>query len=143
MGNAPHEITDTSIEKELATLRAFLSLEERGVQKTWMIRYSEKTIGVAWIDLIENHGVEAPSIHLMIGDPSFRGIGIGRSVMNAMIDYLQKSGRKFIFSRHLVSNDVVTRLNRSIGFIADGESYIDKNGLEWQSIKLSLKTQFS
>lgn len=143
MGNAPHEITGTSIEKELATLREFLSLEEQSIQKTWMIRYGEKTIGAAWIDLIENHSVKAPSIHLMIGDPSFRGRGIGRSVMNAMINYLEENGRKSIFSRHLVSNTVVARLNQSIGFIADGESYIDENGLEWQNIKLSLKTQSS
>ena len=140
MGNAPDEITDPSLEGELATLEEFLSLEKEGKQKTWMLRYGEITIGAAWIDLIENHGVEAPSVHLMIGDPSYRGKGIGKAVMSTMIAYLKEKGSNTIYSRHLVSNEAVTGLNRSLGFIADGQSYVDENGLEWQNIILSLKS---
>jgi len=140
MGNAPDEINEPSLEGELATLEEFLSLEDEGKQKTWMLRYGEITIGAAWIDLVENHGVEAPSVHLMVGDPSFRGKGIGKATMNAMITYLKENGNDTIYSRHLVSNEVVTGLNRSLGFVPDGQSYVDKNGLEWQNIKLSLET---
>jgi len=137
MGNAPDEITAPSLEGEMATLEEFLALENEGKQKTWMLRFGEITIGAAWIDLIENHGVEAPSVHLMIGDPSFRGKGIGKAAMNTMITYLNKTGSNTVYSRHLVSNEAVTGLNRSLGFVPDGQSYIDENGLEWQNIKLS------
>lgn len=137
MGNAPDEIEEPSLENELATLEDFLTLEHEGRQKTWMLRYGESTIGAAWVELTENHGVEAPSIHLMIGDPAFRGKGIGKAVMKTMITYLKENGNDTIYSRHLVSNEAVTGLNRSLGFVADGQSYVDENGLEWQNIKLS------
>lgn len=137
MGNAPGEIEAPSIEGELATLEEFLTLEDEGKQKTWMLRYDEATIGAAWIDLIENHGVEAPSVHLMIGDPSYRGKGIGKAAMSTMIAYLNENGNDIIYSRHLVSNEVVTILTHSLGFVAYGQSYVDENGLEWQNIKLS------
>lgn len=140
MGNAPHEITETSLEHERATLQNFLKLEERGIQRTWMMRYGDGTIGAAWIDLIKNHGVEAPSVHLMVGDPLFRGRGIGRASMKAMIDYLRENGSEYIYSRHLVNNHAVSSLNRSLDFVPDGEAYVDENGLEWQNIKLSPKT---
>ena len=136
MGNAPDEITEPSLEGELATLKEFLTLENQGKQKTWMLRHGETTIGAAWIDLVKNHEVEAPSVHLMIGNPSFRGKGIGKAVINTMITYLKKNGNDTIYSRHLVSNEAVTGLNRSLGFVPDGESYVDENGLEWQNIKL-------
>jgi GNAT superfamily N-acetyltransferase len=140
MGNAPDEIHEPTLEGELATIKEFLTLESDGKQKTWMMRYGEATIGAAWIDLVESHGVKAPSIHLMIGDPSFRGKGLGRATMSAMINYLKENGNEFIYSRHLVSNEVVTGLNHSLGFSKDGQPYIDNNGLEWQNIKLSLKS---
>lgn len=140
MGNAPDEITEPSLNGELATLEEFLILEKEGKQKTWMLRYGESTIGAAWIDLVENHGVEAPSVHLMIGDPSYRGKGIGKATMSALIAYLKKNGNYTIYSRHLISNEVVTMLNRSLGFIAAGKSYVDENGLEWQNVKLSLES---
>ena len=47
MGNAPDEITEPSLEDELATLEEFLTLENEGKQKTWMLRYGEITIGAA------------------------------------------------------------------------------------------------
>jgi len=137
MGNAPSEILESTLEGELATLQEFIALEEEGKQKTWMLRYGETTIGAAWIDLIENHGVKAPSLHLMIGDPYFRGKGVGKAVMTTMIGYLKKNGDDTIYSRHLVSNEVVIGLNRSLGFVSDGQSYVDENELEWQNVKLS------
>lgn len=143
MGNTPDEISDPTLKGELATLEEFLTLENEGKQKTWMLRYGDKTIGAAWIDLIKNHGVEAPSIHLMIGDVSFRGKGIGKATMNAMIEYLTLNGNDTIYSRHLMSNDIVSSLNQSLGFVADGPSYVDENRLEWQNVKLLLKSYSS
>lgn len=143
MGNAPDEITEPSLEDELATLEEFLTLEDEGKQKTWMLRYGQVTIGAAWIDLIKNHGVEAPSVHLMIGDPLFRGKGVGKAAMYTMLAYLKKNGNDTIYSRHLVSNEAVAGLNYSLGFVADGQSYVDENGLEWQNIKLSSESSSS
>ena len=137
MGNAPDEITEPSLEGEIATIEEFLTLENEGKQKNWMLRYGETTIGAAWIDLVENHGVVAPSVHLMIGDPAFRGKGVGKAAMNTMITYLKNNGNDTVYSRHLVSNEAVTGLTRSLGFVPDGKSYVDENGLEWQNIKLS------
>lgn len=138
MGNAPHEIQEPTLESEQDTLREFIDLERDGIQKTWMIRHGDATIGAAWIDLVENHGVEAPSVHLMIGEPSFRGQGIGGAVMRTMLDYLSKSGVRTVHSRHLTSNVAVTRLNQEIGFENDGGPYTDGDGLEWQKIVISL-----
>jgi len=138
MGNAPHEINEPRLEDERATLEEFLTLERDGKQITWMLRHGDQTIGAAWIELIENHGVKAPSVHLMIGDPLFRGKGIGRATMTAMIQYLRENGYQIVYSRHLVGNDAVSGLNHSLGFLADGEPYADENGLEWQNIILSL-----
>lgn len=143
MGNAPDEITEPSLEDELATLEEFLTREDEGKQKTWMLRYGQVTIGAAWIDLIKNHGVEAPSVHLMIGDPLFRGKGVGKAAMYTMLAYLKKNGNDTIYSRHLVSNEAVAGLNHSLGFVADGQSYVDENGLEWQNIKLSSESSSS
>lgn len=135
MGNAPHEITESSIESETAIIRDFLVLETEGKQHTWMIRYEDKTIGAAWIELVKNHSVQAPSVHLMIGDPSYRGKGLGRATMNALISYLIDEGATIIYSRHLVNNKIIASLNHSLGFIADGKPYADENGLIWQNIK--------
>jgi RimJ/RimL family protein N-acetyltransferase len=138
MGNTPDEIMEPSLSGELATIEEFLTLESEGRQQTWMMRYGDATIGAAWIDLVENHGVKAPSVHLMIGDPSFRGRGIGKTAMNAVISYLRDTGNDFIYSRHLVNNEAVTGLMHSLGFSKDGQPYSDSDGLEWQNVKLHL-----
>ncbi len=137
MGNSPDEIKQSTIEGEFETIEEFLKLEREGKQKTWMIRYEATTIGAAWIDLIENHGVKAPSVHLMIGDPVYRGKGIGKATMQAMLSYLEQSGYSIIYSRHLSSNEAVIGLNLSLGFQKDGRRYVDENGLEWQNVKLT------
>jgi RimJ/RimL family protein N-acetyltransferase len=139
MGNAEGEIEVSSLEGERTTIREFLRLENDGQQVTRMILCDGKTIGAVWIELFENHRVKPPSIHILIGDPDYRGKGIGSSVMQAAIEY-SKNELHFptIYSRHLVSNVVVTLLNESLGFVKDGKPYIDTNGLEWQGIKLEI-----
>ncbi len=127
MGNAPHKIQEPTLESEQATLREFIDLERDGIQKTWMIRCGDVTIGATWIDLVENHGVDSPSVHLMIGEPSFRGQGIGGAVMRTMLNYLSESGVRTVYSRHLTSNKAVARLNQEIGFENDGEPYVDED----------------
>lgn len=139
MGNAPNDISDPTLEGETETIEEFLVLEREGKQLTWMIRYDDNTIGAAWIDLIEKHGVRPPSIHIMIGDKSYRGKGIGKACMLSLIEFItDETIYKTIYSRHLKSNSTVDRMNRSLGFINDGEPYTDSDSLEWQHIKMPL-----
>lgn len=139
MGNAPHEITEPSLEDERRTIEEFIDLEKDGKQKTWVIRFDGETIGVAWIELVENHNVRPPSVHLLIGDPSFRGRGYGFAVMKSMINYLKNDGRSIVYSRHLTANSAIKRVNDALGFKKDGAAYKDDNGLEWQNIYLNLQ----
>ena len=140
MGNAESEIEPATLTGEIETIQEFLFLEKEGQQITRMIIYNGKTIGAVWIELFENHGVKPPSIHILIGDPDYRGRGIGSSVMQSAIDYVKNQLRYPVaYSRHLTSNVAVTKLNESLGFVKDGVQYTDDNGLEWQGIKLELR----
>lgn len=139
MGNAEHEIEPSTLESETAILREFIDLEQEGKQITRMVVVDQKTIGVVWIELLENHNVQPPSIHIMIGNPDYRGKGIGKSVMQAAINYVRDTlSLNTIYSRHLANNMPVATLNKSLGFEKDGLPYTDSNGLVWQSIKMNL-----
>ena len=139
MGNAEDEIEPSSIEGEEAIMQEFIDLEKEGKQITRVIVVDQQTIGVVWIELFENHNVQPPSIHIMIGNPDYRGKGIGKSAMQAAIDYVKNTLHlKTIYSRHLANNTPVTHLNKSLGFEDDGLPYTDNNGLKWQNIKMSL-----
>lgn len=139
MGNAENEIESPTLEGEEDTLREFIELEREGKQITRMIVTDEKTIGAVWIELFENHSVKSPSIHIMIGDPDYRGKGIGKSVMQAAVEYVKATlHQKTLYSRHLVENAPIASLNNALGFQKDNESYVDDNGLAWQNIKMDL-----
>lgn len=120
-------------------MQEFLDLEAAGKQITRVIVVGDVTIGVVWIELFENHGVKPPSLHIMIGNPDYRGKGIGRAVMESAIYYIRDTLKfKSIHSRHLASNTPVTRLNKALGFQKDGPTYEDENGLVWQNIVMRL-----
>lgn len=139
MGNAEHEIEEMTLADHRRIMQEFLDFEREGKQITRVIVADNKTIGVVWIELYENHDVKAPSIHIMIGDPDYRGKGIGRIAMESMLDYACNTlGHKTIYTRHLANNLPVARLNETLGFVKDGEKYTDENGLEWQNIKYEL-----
>lgn len=138
MGNAEHEIHESTLDGEKATLREFIELEKNDKQVTRMIVTQHKTIGAVWIDLIENHGVKSPSVHVMIGDPDFRGKGVGFVVMQSAIDYARNVLKaRAVYSRHLTTNEAVIRLNEKIGFMPDGTPYTDENNLRWQNVVIT------
>lgn len=144
MGNAEHEIKEMTLEDHRQIMQEFLDFEREGKQVTRVIVADNKTIGVVWVGLYENHGVKAPSIHIMIGDPEYRGKGIGRIAMESMIDYARNSLKcKTMYTRHLANNVLVAKLNEALGFVKDGETYKDENGLEWQNIKCELRAESS
>ena len=138
MGNAPHEITETTLENERKTIEEFIDLETNHQQITRMIQVDNRTIGAVWIELTEKHGVKPPSIHIIIGDPAYRGKGIGLSVMKSAIIYAREVlNYQAVYSRHLASNQGIIAVNRSLGFIKDGAEYTDDNGLTWQNVVLT------
>jgi RimJ/RimL family protein N-acetyltransferase len=140
MGNADHEISEPSLENEQKTIQEFVDLKAEGKQLTWMLHIDNTIIGAAWIELFDNHDTKAPSVHLMIGAKEYRGKGIGQATMRRLIEYVKDTiETDTIYSRHLTSNQAVARMNHKIGFINDGDPYIDENGLEWQLIQLKVK----
>lgn len=139
MGNAAHEISPPTLKGEQATIKEFLDLEKEGRQITRMIVVGGVTIGAVWIELFENHGVKSPSVHIMMGNPEYRGKGIGTSVMRSAVRYaFEKLHATIVYSRHLVSNKNVSALMAKLGFEKDGDMYVDENGLAWQNVRVLL-----
>lgn len=85
MGNAEHEIEKPSLASEMKVLEEFVELSRKNEQLTWMMQFENMIIGVAWVELVENHTVPPPSAHLMIGNKEYRGRGIGKATMQALI----------------------------------------------------------
>lgn len=139
MGNAEHEIKPSSYESEHATFVEFQDLESKGEQVTRTICVNDTVIGIVWIELRENHGIKAPSIHVMIGDVNYRGKGFGRAGMEWGIEYA-KHGLKapVLYSRYLTRNVPISRMMNSLKFSLDGRMYVDSNDLEWQNVRLQL-----
>ncbi|NCO10488.1 GNAT family N-acetyltransferase [Candidatus Saccharibacteria bacterium] len=102
-----------------------------------MIQLKGRTIGAVWIELEDTKYVNAPALHIMIGNPDSRGMGTGKLVMEAMINYaFTEFHTNVIYSRHLTSNDVIARVTSDLGFAKDGAPYAEENGLIFQNIKL-------
>lgn len=139
MGNAENEIKPATLDSERTIIKEFVELEKENKQLTWMIRDQDKTIGAAWLELIETPDVKSPGIHIMIGDKDYRGRGIGRAVIIELLKYLSTELRASdIYSRHLVDNDAARRLLESCGFTNDGGVYSDANDLNWQNVHLRI-----
>lgn len=136
MGNAVHEIEESTLDGEKMKIQEFIDLERNKRQITRMIVVDDITIGAVWIELFENHGVKAPSVHIIIGNLNYRGRGIGTSAMQAAIHYaMHDLGANTAYSRHLASNKTIVAVNRKLGFKVDGSVYEDDNGLVWQKVK--------
>ena len=138
MGNVEANITIPSLEAEKERIQNFINAKD---QLTWMISFREKTVGAVWVNLVASKYLEAPAIHIMIGDPDVRGRGVGEASMRAVIDYLRDtSDETFVYSRHLVSNPPAARLLTKVGFENLNSPYPDADGLMWQNVRLVLVT---
>jgi len=131
MGVPEKDSKPTTLEDEGKRVEDFITNEDH---LNWMIQYEGRVVGAIWVDLVPNEHMLAPSIHLMIGDPAVRGKGVGSASAQAVIEYLQAGGSTKIYSRHLIDNVAVARLQEKLGFKKDGESYSDKDGLTWQNV---------
>lgn len=139
MGNSEKDIITPTIEQQKAILENFIKLEKEVKQFTWMVRYGDITIGAVWIELEGTFYIDAPAIHVMIGNKDYRRKGIGRIVVGEAVKYVIKNLReRHIYSRYLTTNQSVDGLFKSIGFIYDGKPYYDDNNLLWQNVKLDI-----
>jgi predicted GNAT family N-acyltransferase len=102
----------------------------------WKIQVNEKTVGAIGIDLEDTQHVESPSVRLAI-DEADRGISA--VVMKEIIKYAYCNlPSEFLYARQLVSDAAADKLNKSLGFEKDGDTYTDDDSLTWQNLKLAL-----
>ena len=132
MGNAPEEIGAPSLETERQRVKDFI---ERPDQLNWMIELDGSVVGSVWVDLEDTEFVKSPAVHIMIGDESARGRGVGSQSVDAVLQYLADEGHESIYSRHLASNNAAKNLLFDLGFIQSGDTYTDKDGLVWQNVE--------
>jgi RimJ/RimL family protein N-acetyltransferase len=134
MGNSEDHTGPTTLATERARVQGFLDSRE---QLTWTLILRGRPVGVLWVDLLPTEHVPAPAVHIMIGDPTARGHGVGRAALAAVIARLSES-HPSLYSRHLTSNQPVTVLLASAGFRNLGEPYAGADGLRWQNVVLDL-----
>ena len=137
MGNTDDGNKPSDLEAEKERVRQFISSTD---QLNWMIQLKDKIVGSVWVDLEDTDYLPAPAIHIMIGDPSARGHGVGNQACSSVIDYLKADGSYLhLFSRHLVHNKGASNLLHDLGFLELGKQYSDTDGLEWQNVALQLR----
>ncbi|MEM6997668.1 MAG: GNAT family N-acetyltransferase [Patescibacteria group bacterium] len=136
MGVPAKNISEPHIDNEVQRIKDFIANPD---QLNWTILYEENPVGAVWVDLRPVDTVHAPAIHIMIGDLEVRGKGVGQASISAVAKHLQSLGHNIIYSRHLISNSGAAKLLQRIGFRNDGETYTDKDSLEWQNVKLLFK----
>ena len=136
MGNTEEHTGPTTLDTERARVQGFLDSRE---QLTWTLNLHGRPVGVIWVDLLPTDHVLAPAVHIMIGDPTARGHGVGRAALTAVIDHISHTHKHpSLYSRHLTSNRPVINLLGSAGFRDLGEPYVDSDGLRWQNVVLDL-----
>ena len=102
MGVTEDQNHPTTLDTERNRVRDFISST---YQLTWMIRFKGRIVGAVWVNLAATKYLPAPSIHIMIGDRSVRGQGIGEHVIRAVISELKALGNfDRLHSRHLIDN---------------------------------------
>lgn len=132
MGVSDQDNKPTTLEKEKQRVTEFI---EKPDQLNWMIEYDRQVVGSIWVDLEPKDSVPSPAIHIMIGDPSVRGKGVGFSAVSKVAEYLKEQGNESIYSRHLTKNNGARTLLGTLGFKNMGEPYTDEYDLEWQNVK--------
>jgi RimJ/RimL family protein N-acetyltransferase len=141
MGVPDNDIQPTTLEQELQRVSDFITDAN---QLNWMIEYEDRVVGSVWVDLEPTEHTPSPAIHIMIGDPTARGNGVGSSAMSNVIEYLEEQGHKYIYSRHITSNAGAKRLFEKLGFREFGPAYEDIDSLEWQNtVRLNRQRAYS
>ncbi|MDB5179155.1 MAG: hypothetical protein JWN01_1098 [Patescibacteria group bacterium] len=137
MGNTDEHNKPSTLEEEQVRMREFITATN---QETWMIRFQDKVVGAVWLSLDATQYLLAPSIHIMLGDPSVRGQGIGGAVIKTLVERLKNGSQyEYLYSRYLTENAGSAKLLKNAGFTEDGQSYQDEDGLSFQNVNLRLK----
>ena len=138
MGAADRDNKPPTLPGEQERISNFI---ENKSQLNWMIQVDGTVVGAIWADIVPSDELPAPAVHLMIGDPSKRGRGVGEKALKAVITYLGQLGEMHIYSRHLLSNSASAQLLQHNGFKELGGIYIDGDGMTWQNVVLDLTAQ--
>ena len=139
MGNNEDNVGPTTLDAERKRVQGFIDSAD---QLTWMLHLQSRTVGVIWVDLTSTRHVRAPGVHIMIGEVTARGRGVGRGALVAVVNHLRQIGQyKRVHSRHLESNLPATRLLQSVGFDDVGEPYKEDDGpdLFWQNMQMDIQ----
>ncbi len=131
MGVADKDNVESTLQLEQARVRDFI---EKSDQFNWMIKYGGQVVGSVWVDLESSEEVPAPSVHIMIGEPSVRGKGVGYASVMSVLKYIKSLDYKVVYSRHLVHNNAAKALLSSLQFEALESPYSDLDGLRWQNV---------
>jgi GNAT superfamily N-acetyltransferase len=134
MGVPVSEIKPANVKEEKSRIKSFI---ERDDQLNWMIQFNNKVVGAAWVDLKPTHDLQAPAVHIMIGEPAARRQGVGTEAITAITKSLKSKGHWAVHSRTLTTNKVAAGTLNKIGFENVGLPYIDPSGLEWQNVTLT------
>ena len=140
MGVADELNQESTIEQERARIQAFLDGED---QYNWMISYHGRIVGAVWVDLKPTKHIPAPTVSIMIGNPSARGHGVGKAALAAVIDYLGALGQPELHARHLLTNQASHALLTALKFTPNGPPYSDSDGLTWQNLALRPKNSMA
>ncbi len=120
----------TNLEAEQQRVSDFL---EKDDQYNWMIELDGQVVGSVWIDRKPSDYLPAPSISIMIGNPSARGRQVGTFAFHAILDFLASEGHPKAYARHLCENSTSEHILKKLGFKPDGKEYTDNDGLHWQN----------
>jgi len=136
MGNTDEQNKPSTLADEQRRVREFITATD---QSTWSLNFEGKTVGAVWVDHQATDCLPAPSVHIMIGDSTVRGRGIGSAAVAAVIALLKRDNEAHeLFSRYLVGNLGSEKMQIKLGFTKSGDEYRDKDGLVFQNMKLSL-----
>ncbi|HTX03902.1 MAG TPA: GNAT family N-acetyltransferase [Candidatus Acidoferrales bacterium] len=105
-----------------ATHRWLRQNTERGIMRSWLAECDGKVVGSVSCRIRETSprefdlaGKEAYVQHLYV-DPPYRGLGIGRALMQALLDWCAANGHSRIALR---TSEMARSLYERMGFAAD------------------------
>ncbi len=137
MGNTDKNNHPSTLDAERERVNASLISTDR---LTWTISYKGKPVGATWLDLEASDYLPGPSVHIMIGDPEVRGLGVGTQSIAAVIGHLQQQQEcPALYSRYLLENTGSAAMLTKLGFTELEDPYHDTNDLVFQNVVLSLR----
>jgi len=134
MGVADAHNKESDLETETERITQMIESKD---ELAWMLERDGKVVGVIEVRLKDSEYLPAPNVSTMIGDPTYRGQGLGTAAKHAIIQYMFNDyGADALYARHLTRNTISAAGLRELNFQNDGLVYSDNDGLEWQNMIL-------